>query len=73
MDAAQIWEAEAADIKAPCSVSVRGNSKKKSWCLAGKDNASIVFGSEVRATANICDLCCLSCHLLQPKPLLASY
>lgn len=53
MDAPQLWEAETAEIEAPGSVGVCGDPEM-SWCLAGEEDASIVFEAEVGATANIC-------------------
>ena len=64
MDTARFKRAETADMGAPGSVSVCKDSKT-SCCLAGEDDASIVFESEVRETARRCNFICPRCRSLQ--------
>ena len=64
MDTALFNRAETADMGAPGSVSVYKDSKT-SCCLAGEDDASIVFESEVRETARRCNCICSRCRSLQ--------
>ena len=64
MDTARFRRAETADMRAPGSVSVCKDSKT-SCCLAGEDDASIVFESEVRETARRCNFICPRCRSLQ--------